>query len=98
VAENNDNMKPVCHSTVERFVKKSEVVNRSRRLTEKTGKKDPEADWPIARLSQCCQFMKQLNGVEVDGTPRMFLHAIVFFDENHKKVFLYNNILFVIYI
>ena len=48
-------------SVVERFTKKSEVIHRSKRLSEKTGKLDEESIWAKARLSQASQLFMVYN-------------------------------------
>jgi len=82
----NRHLEPICHSVVERFIKRSEVINRTRRLTEKTGDLDEDTVWARARFEQSSQFLKQLYGVNSGEAPNMQLHDIFFTDENHKKV------------
>ena len=50
-------------SVVERFINKSEVIDRTRRLPEKVGSTDEESLWAKARVVQSAQLCKQLYGL-----------------------------------
>ncbi len=81
-------------STVQQYVKRSIIIQRHRRQTQKCGKTDPESKWSMARLAQCKQLKEQLalgdkisNNEEVID-PKfdpLYLHGIVFWDEKHKQ-------------
>ncbi|KAJ1382079.1 hypothetical protein B484DRAFT_461950, partial [Ochromonadaceae sp. CCMP2298] len=84
----------------EAFVLRSSVIDRSRRVTKKSGKSDLNTPWAKARMAQCKQFKRQielgllpqdclevLNSIAA-GLPPLWVHAIVWWDENHKKVIL----------
>lgn len=96
-AVQNPPKSPVSFSAVERFVLRSNIINRTRRHTKKTGNTDAESTWAKARLAQCVQFLEQFRlGHLPDGHPDLQqpayppvkLHALVIFDENHKKCIL----------
>jgi len=50
--------------TVERFLQRSDVINRSRRMSEKSGKTDEKSIWAQARVAQSAQFLRQLYGIQ----------------------------------
>jgi hypothetical protein len=52
---------PVSWSAVNAFVGRSNVVFRSRRQTQKSGKDDEDTTWAKARVAQCTQFLEQLR-------------------------------------
>ena len=88
---------PVSFSAVERFVLKSPIIDRTRRRTQKTGKTDADSTWAKARVEQCSQFSEQFRlGMLPAGDPELYhpalppvyLHALIVFDENHKKCIL----------
>lgn len=79
------------------FIHRSPIVKKYRRLTEKTGKSDPDAKWSIARLAQARQMKEQLrvgrlpeNSPELVNPiyPPIYLDGVVFIDEKHKKCVL----------
>jgi len=57
-------------------------------MSEKSGKTDEKSIWAQARVAHSAQFLKQIYGIQEEGTPRMLFYAIVVFDENHKKVYI----------
>ena len=83
---------------VDGFVKRSIVLTKHRRLTEKTGKTDKESQWAKCRLGQCIQYLEQVaNGLAypIEDPPvdefQFFpvrLNEIVFSDEKHKQCVL----------
>jgi hypothetical protein len=48
-------------SAVEAFTQRSTVIDRSRRVTKKSGKEDVGSPWANARLAECEQFKRQLQ-------------------------------------
>jgi len=88
-------------SAVQGFILRSDIIDRSRRLSTKSGKKDVGSPWAKARLNQFLQFQHQLaygdskeHGIPfcvppqyADAAP-MHLDAIVWWDEHHRKVIL----------
>ena len=81
------NLAHVCYSTVDRFVRNSAVIHRSRRQMKKSGKDDAGKPWAVARLAFSRQLLEQLSGTSTRW-PALHLHAIVWWDEHHKKVIL----------
>ena len=91
----------ISKSAIQGFVQRSDVIDRSRRLSIKSGKKDENSPWAKARLNQFKQFQYQLGygdavakkeAFEVNpmyiGAPPMNLDGIVWWDEHHRKVIL----------
>lgn len=87
----------VSFSAVERFVLHSDIINRTRRHTQKTGKDYKNSAWAKARTAQCAQFKEQFRlGTLPAGHPDLvnpvyppvLLHALVTFYENHNKCIL----------
>jgi hypothetical protein len=87
----------VSWSAVERFIQASDVINRSRRATKKSGKDDEGSTWAKARKAECVQFKRQLElGDMLPGCaevtdspfPPLTVYQIAWWDENHKKVIL----------
>ena len=94
-------MSIVSLSAVEAFVLRSDIIDRSKRLSCKSGKKDVESPWAKARLQQFLQFQYQLEYGDVleqgipfcappqyKDAPAMHLDGIVWWDEHHRKVIL----------
>jgi len=94
-------MNIVSLSAVEGFVLRSDIIDRSRRLSTKSGKKDVDSPWARARLNQFQQIKYQLEyGDAVENgaafctppwykeAPPMHLDGIVWWDEHHRKVIL----------
>ncbi|KAJ1424247.1 hypothetical protein B484DRAFT_464846 [Ochromonadaceae sp. CCMP2298] len=91
---------PVSWSAVEGFVLRSDVINRTRSQTKKSGKEDAGSNWAVARECQAKQFRRQLElgKLPVDseavlssiaaGLPPIHQHRIAWWDENHKGVIL----------
>ena len=93
---------PVGKKAIQGFIDRNPCVNKSRRLTKKSGKTDPTSNWAKARLVQFTQLQEQFTlGKVRDGLIReenvdpsiinsglqpMYLHKICFFDEKHSKV------------
>ena len=88
-------------SAVQGFILRSDIIDRSRRLSTKSGKKDVGSPWAKARLNQFLQFQHQLaygdskeQGIpfcvppQYKDAPAMHLDAIVWWDEHHRKVIL----------
>lgn len=93
-------MKNLSYSTVARFVHKSPYIVISRRKEKKAGSEDAEAQWSKARLAFAKQLLEQveLGGESKEpldpsetGTakfPPLYLHAIAWWDEHHRKIIL----------
>ena len=77
----------ICYSAVDRFVRSSPVIHRARRHMKKSGKDDAGTPWAAARLAFSLQLLEQLAGTG-SRWPSLHLHAIVWWDEHHKKVIL----------
>lgn len=91
----DSNLPTVSWSTVDGFINRSEIIQRHRRQTKKSGNDDINSTWALARLAQCEQFSEQLelglllpNDPEViqSGLPPMKLHGIAFWDGHHEQV------------
>jgi hypothetical protein len=85
------NLLPISWSTVEAWSLQSPYLKRFRRGTKKSGSKEIDGVWAIARVAQCKQYLRQLelgHGAEANesdvGNP-MRLHEIVWWDEKHQK-------------
>jgi hypothetical protein len=95
-----NNQPVIAWSTVQSFCEQSDVVSILRRQTKKSGKDDEGTAWAIARLAQCEQWRRMYNvGIaksqitnadvtDAVSDSMLKLHAIVWWDEKHKKVIL----------
>ena len=75
-------------SAISAFVSNSTVIEKTTRLTKKSGKSDPNSDWAKARVVQSDQLLKQLNCKPFESEENfrpIDLHAIVFWDEKHTE-------------
>eukprot|EP01036_Dinobryon_divergens_P029706 gene29706-38837_t len=78
----------ISFSAISSFCSNSTVIEKSTRLTKKSGKSDPNSDWAKARVVQSDQLLKQLGckPFELGENFRPInLHALVFWDEKHKE-------------
>jgi hypothetical protein len=82
------------YSAVARFVHQSPVIVIARRKTRKSGKDDEGTPWAQARLAFATQLLEQLElgrltpaerVARASQFPPLFLHAIAWWDEHHKK-------------
>ena len=55
------NLPIVSWSAVQGFIQRSSIIDRSKRLTKKSGKDDPNSPWAMARLEQALQLRYQLD-------------------------------------
>ena len=95
---NNEKKNPISCSAVQRFTLSSSIINKSKRVHQKSGKDDKGTAWAQARLNQCSEWKERIQlGVDAGNVPNMnfegnkkpiFLDGIAWFDENHKKVVL----------
>ena len=89
---------PISCSSVERFSLRSTVINKSKRLQQKSGKDDGGTPWASARLNQCLEWKSRIEagygggdlpGMNYeDNLKPIHLDGIAWYDENHKKVIL----------
>jgi len=78
----------ISFSAISGFVSNSTVIEKSTRLTKKSGKSDPNTDWAKARVVQSDQLLKQLGCKPFDQEEEflsIYLHALVFWDEKHNE-------------
>jgi hypothetical protein len=82
---------------VERFIQTSDVINRTRRATNKSGKDDEGSTWAKALEADARQFARQLalgnmdpdcNEVRNSEWLALTVLAIAWCDDNHKKCIL----------
>ena len=79
-------LKEVSWSAVNDFAARSEKIKTQKRGTTKSGK-GAESAWAKKRLTQCKEWVAQLDpSAELPpGCRRVYLEALVFWDEHHKK-------------
>ena len=85
---------PVSYGAVQSFVKKSPLIHLQKRATKKSGKEDTELPWCKSRLAQCRQWLKQfelgksvpIGAVHISEFPPLYIHAIAWWDEHHRKI------------
>lgn len=97
VFRRKDRLRNLSYSTVARFVHQSPVIVIARRKSKKSGTSDPDALWSRARSAFAKQVLEQieLSGLSESARaarnspfPPLYLHAIAWWDEHHKKVML----------
>jgi hypothetical protein len=90
-------LRDISYSSVARFVNLSPVIVIARRKTRKSGKDDEGTTWAQARLAFAMQLVEQIEVGECSPEeratrgsvfPPLYLHAIAWWDEHHKKVIL----------
>jgi hypothetical protein len=80
-------------SAVENFRLHSDCIDTSRHI-KKSGKKDPDSQWSMARLSQCLQWLEMYeDGLKprnkrTSTFPPLFLDGLALWDEHHQKIVL----------
>jgi hypothetical protein len=90
-------MRNLSYATVARFVHQSPMIVIARRKTRKSGKEDCGTTWAQARVAFAKQLQEQLElgrlapelrDARESPFPPLYLHAIAWWDEHHKKVIL----------